>query len=45
MMCCNMFKYIVFRVASLLAGVPLAAAAYAGKFGIQAWQAFKARPP
>lgn len=28
-----------------MAGVAVAAAAYAGKYGIQAWQAFKARPP
>ncbi|GKV05682.1 hypothetical protein SLEP1_g17667 [Rubroshorea leprosula] len=26
-------------------GVAVAAAAYAGKFGIRAWQAFQARPP
>lgn len=29
----------------MIAGVAVAAAAYAGKYGIQAWQAFKARPP
>ncbi|CAK8544940.1 unnamed protein product [Lathyrus oleraceus] len=29
----------------LMAGIAVAAAAYAGKVGIQAWQAFKARPP
>ncbi|CAN0825396.1 Mitochondrial import inner membrane translocase subunit TIM14-1 [Linum grandiflorum] len=28
-----------------LAGVAVAAAALAGRYGIQAWQAFKARPP
>ncbi|XP_021897655.1 mitochondrial import inner membrane translocase subunit TIM14-1 [Carica papaya] len=28
-----------------VAGLAVAAAAYAGKYGIQAWQAFKARPP
>ncbi|GAU13675.1 hypothetical protein TSUD_347790 [Trifolium subterraneum] len=28
-----------------MAGIAVAAAAYAGKYGIQAWQAFKARPP
>ncbi|KAM7262424.1 hypothetical protein ACFE04_000107 [Oxalis oulophora] len=28
-----------------IAGVAVAAAAYAGKYGIQAYQAFKARPP
>ncbi|KAH7553609.1 hypothetical protein ACOSP7_029610 [Xanthoceras sorbifolium] len=32
-------------VAPLMAGLAVAAAAYAGKYGIQAWQAFKARPP
>lgn len=32
------------QVAPLLAGIALAAAAYAGKYGIQAWQAYKARP-
>ncbi|XP_040861539.1 mitochondrial import inner membrane translocase subunit TIM14-3-like isoform X3 [Glycine max] len=29
----------------LVAGIAVAAAAYAGRYGIQAWQAFKARPP
>ncbi|KAI4349190.1 hypothetical protein L6164_009814 [Bauhinia variegata] len=29
----------------LVAGLAVAAAAYAGRYGIQAWQAFKARPP
>ncbi|CAN6921715.1 unnamed protein product [Brassica oleracea] len=33
------------KVAPILAGVAVAAAAYAGKYGIEAWQAFKARPP
>ncbi|GKU91757.1 hypothetical protein SLE2022_069110 [Rubroshorea leprosula] len=28
-----------------LAGLAVAAAALAGRYGIQAWQAFKARPP
>ncbi|CAJ1968473.1 unnamed protein product [Sphenostylis stenocarpa] len=28
-----------------MAGIAVAAAAYAGRCGIQAWQAFKARPP
>ncbi|KAI5665332.1 hypothetical protein M9H77_24655 [Catharanthus roseus] len=32
-------------VAPLVAGLAVAAAAYAGRYGIQAWQAFKARPP
>lgn len=30
---------------SSVAGVAVAAAAYASKYGIEAWQAFKARPP
>ncbi|RVW68405.1 Mitochondrial import inner membrane translocase subunit TIM14-1 [Vitis vinifera] len=30
---------------SVLAGLALAAAALAGRYGVQAWQAFKARPP
>ncbi|XP_009590378.1 mitochondrial import inner membrane translocase subunit TIM14-1-like [Nicotiana tabacum] len=29
----------------LIVGLSVAAAAYAGRYGIQAWQAFKARPP
>lgn len=29
----------------MLAGLAVAAAAYAGKYGVQAWQAFKTRPP
>lgn len=29
----------------MLAGFAVAAAAYAGKYGVQAWQSFKARPP
>ncbi|KAI9121950.1 hypothetical protein K1719_006639 [Acacia pycnantha] len=29
----------------LMAGLAVAAAAYAGRYGIQAWQAFKAGPP
>ncbi|KAL9426464.1 hypothetical protein AB3S75_033279 [Citrus x aurantiifolia] len=33
------------QVAPLIAGMAVAAAAYAGKYGIRAWQAFKARPP
>jgi len=28
-----------------MAGIAVAAAAYAGRYGIRAWQAFKARPP
>ncbi|XP_059646922.1 mitochondrial import inner membrane translocase subunit TIM14-3-like [Cornus florida] len=31
--------------APLIAGLAVAAAAYAGRYGIQAWQAFKASPP
>jgi DnaJ homolog subfamily C member 19 len=33
------------QASPLIAGIAVAAAAYAGKYGIQAWQAFKARPP
>lgn len=29
----------------LVTGLAIAAAAYAGRYGIRAWQAFKARPP
>ncbi|XP_031397127.1 mitochondrial import inner membrane translocase subunit TIM14-1 isoform X1 [Punica granatum] len=29
----------------LMAGIAVAAAAYASRYGIQAWQAFKTRPP
>lgn len=29
----------------LLAGIAVAAAAYAGRYGIQAWHAFKTGPP
>ncbi|PRQ43476.1 putative DnaJ domain-containing protein [Rosa chinensis] len=32
-------------VTALIGGAAVAAAAYAGRYGIQAWQAFKARPP
>ncbi|OMO73489.1 hypothetical protein COLO4_27073 [Corchorus olitorius] len=32
-------------VAPIIAGLAVAAAAYAGRYSIQAWQAFKARPP
>lgn len=28
-----------------MTGLAIAAAAYAGRYGIRAWQAFKARPP
>ncbi|KAK7364694.1 hypothetical protein VNO80_13435 [Phaseolus coccineus] len=33
------------QAAPFLAGLAVAAAALAGRYGIQAWQAFKARPP
>ncbi|GFP85919.1 mitochondrial import inner membrane translocase subunit tim14-3, partial [Phtheirospermum japonicum] len=33
------------QTSPLIAGLTVAAAAYAGKYGIQAWHAFKARPP
>ncbi|KAG2242066.1 hypothetical protein Bca52824_096091 [Brassica carinata] len=39
------YVLVYFQVAPKLAGVAVAAAAYAGKYGIEAWQAFKARPP
>lgn len=29
----------------MITGIAVAAAAYAGRYGIQAWQAFKMRPP
>lgn len=29
----------------MITGIAVAAAAYAGRYGLQAWQAFKARPP
>ncbi|XWS66926.1 hypothetical protein CRYUN_Cryun05aG0242500 [Craigia yunnanensis] len=32
-------------VAPLIAGLAVAAVAYAGRYSLQAWQAFKARPP
>ncbi|XP_010558274.1 PREDICTED: mitochondrial import inner membrane translocase subunit TIM14-2-like isoform X3 [Tarenaya hassleriana] len=32
-------------VAPIVAGMAVAAAAYASKYGMEAWQAFKARPP
>ncbi|XVF55428.1 hypothetical protein PTKIN_Ptkin06aG0035200 [Pterospermum kingtungense] len=32
-------------VAPLITGIAVAAVAYAGRSGIRAWQAFKARPP
>ncbi|KAE8697832.1 Mitochondrial import inner membrane translocase subunit TIM14-3 [Hibiscus syriacus] len=32
-------------VAPLIAGIAVAAAAYAGRYSIRAWQAFKGRPP
>lgn len=35
----------VCQATPLLAGLAVASAALAGRYGIQAWQAFKARPP
>lgn len=35
----------VFQATPFLAGLAVAATALAGRYGIQAWQAFKARPP
>lgn len=35
----------VHQATPFLAGLAVAAAALAGRYGIQAWQAFKARPP
>ncbi|XP_060201611.1 mitochondrial import inner membrane translocase subunit TIM14-1-like isoform X4 [Lycium barbarum] len=32
-------------VAPLIAGLAIAAVAYGSRYGVQAWQAFKARPP
>lgn len=34
----------IIQVAAIIAGAAVAAAAYAGKYGIEAWQAFKLRP-
>lgn len=34
-----------FQATPFLAGLAVAATALAGRYGIQAWQAFKARPP
>ncbi|XP_049362745.1 mitochondrial import inner membrane translocase subunit TIM14-1-like [Solanum verrucosum] len=36
---------LVRQATPLIAGLSVAAAALAGRYGIQAWQAFKARPP
>lgn len=36
---------LVHQATPFLAGVAVAATALAGRYGIQAWQAFKARPP
>ncbi|XP_075477655.1 mitochondrial import inner membrane translocase subunit TIM14-3-like isoform X1 [Primulina tabacum] len=33
------------QTSPLILGIAVAATAYAGRYGIQAWQAFKARPP
>ncbi|KAF6150523.1 hypothetical protein GIB67_030324 [Kingdonia uniflora] len=45
---CSLFcnnELIRMRATPLLAGVAVATAAIAGRYGIQAWNAFKARPP
>ena len=34
-----------FQTSAMMAGFAVAAAAYAGRYSILAWQAFKARPP
>ncbi|XP_037497704.1 mitochondrial import inner membrane translocase subunit TIM14-1 isoform X2 [Jatropha curcas] len=36
---------VAVMVSAFIAGVAVAAAAYGGRYSIQAWQAFKARPP
>jgi DnaJ family protein C protein 19 len=36
---------IFLQATPLIMGMAVAATAYAGRYGIQAWQAFKARPP
>lgn len=36
---------ILCQATALITGIAVAAAAYAGRYSIQAWQAFKARPP
>jgi len=36
---------LVHQATPFIAGVAVAATALAGRYGIQAWQAFKARPP
>ncbi|KAG9155462.1 hypothetical protein Leryth_009891 [Lithospermum erythrorhizon] len=42
---CTTNSYISTKATPLFAGLSVAAAAYVGRYGIQAWQAFKARPP
>ena len=37
---CNLYQ-----VEGIISGAAIAAAAYAGRFSIQAWKAFKVRPP
>lgn len=42
----NLVKALrVQQATPFIAGVAVAATALAGRYGIQAWQAFKARPP
>lgn len=36
---------VCFQATPFLAGLAVATAALAGRYGIQAWQAFKTRPP
>ncbi|KAK7345598.1 hypothetical protein VNO77_16204 [Canavalia gladiata] len=41
----SILSYKCLSATPFIAGVAVAAAAYAGRYGIQAWQALKARPP
>lgn len=41
----NLVMRLVHQATPFIAGVAVAATALAGRYGIQAWQAFKARPP
>lgn len=41
----NAYAWDLHQVTALIGGAAVAAAAYAAKYGIRAWQAFKARPP
>jgi len=40
----NLFVYYCLQATPLIAGLAVAATALAGRYGIQAWQAYKARP-